>query len=283
MATSSRTDALILIKKERDVAKATQTNSQNAKISAASSSSSPDQDYFSSDVTLINSLLDKATVELQVLFKMRDNHILFRYLDGGQQARKIAEQRNNVVAILQQAKTAIDRVPRIPKQEKMRSNIQSKFTAVIQAILSQLTKSDIETEKALRTSTISGDEDEEDVKAHEYSLGFRDVESERITSTRAIIDQRERDIRQIANDVEELHEIFRDVNTMVVEQGVMLDTIDTNIDMSNTDIGYATEEIKTAKKYAPGISKCLVPVLVAVLILAIVSVTLIVLKMKSGK
>ncbi|CAG9993776.1 unnamed protein product [Clonostachys byssicola] len=68
-------------------------------------------------------------------------------------------------------------------------------------------------------------------------------------SNDAVIAQREREIEDIAQGIIELSDLFRDLQTMVIDQGTMLDRIDYNVERMNTDVKAADVEIKAASGY----------------------------------
>jgi syntaxin 16 len=62
-------------------------------------------------------------------------------------------------------------------------------------------------------------------------------------SNEAVIDQREREINQIAKSIYQLADIFRDLQTLVIDQGTMLDRIDYNIEQTNVQVQHAVVEL----------------------------------------
>lgn len=68
-------------------------------------------------------------------------------------------------------------------------------------------------------------------------------------SNDAVIAQREREIEDIAQGIIELSDLFRDLQTMVIDQGTMLDRIDYNVERMNTDVKGAEKELKVASGY----------------------------------
>ncbi|KAF4121790.1 syntaxin 16 [Geosmithia morbida] len=69
------------------------------------------------------------------------------------------------------------------------------------------------------------------------------------SSNDAVIAQREREIEDIAQGIIELSDLFRDLQTMVIDQGTMLDRIDYNVERMHTDVKGAEREVKIASGY----------------------------------
>lgn len=68
-------------------------------------------------------------------------------------------------------------------------------------------------------------------------------------SNDAEIAYREREIEEIAQGIIELADLFRDLQTMVIDQGTMLDRIDYNVERMNEDVKGADKELKVASGY----------------------------------
>ncbi|KAN0075826.1 t-SNARE [Elaphomyces granulatus] len=61
--------------------------------------------------------------------------------------------------------------------------------------------------------------------------------------------QREREINDIARGIIELSDIFRELQTMIIDQGTMLDRIDYNVEKMGTEVKAADQELKVATGY----------------------------------
>lgn len=59
----------------------------------------------------------------------------------------------------------------------------------------------------------------------------------------AAIEQREQEINDIAKGIIELSDIFRELQTMVIDQGTMLDRIDYNVEQMGTEVKAADKEL----------------------------------------
>lgn len=93
----------------------------------------------------------------------------------------------------------------------------------------------------------------------------------------SLIVEREGEIRQIEQSVGELNELFRDVATMVREQGENLDMIDANVDRTLGDTRGADLELRSASRYqksARNKACCLLLILAIVLIIIVLAVVL---------
>ncbi|KAI4100048.1 MAG: hypothetical protein L6R37_005688 [Teloschistes peruensis] len=71
----------------------------------------------------------------------------------------------------------------------------------------------------------------------------------RLNTNDAAIAQREREITDIAKGIIELADIFKELQTMVIDQGTMLDRIDYNVEKMNTDVKKADKELVVATGY----------------------------------
>jgi hypothetical protein len=67
----------------------------------------------------------------------------------------------------------------------------------------------------------------------------------RLQGNESVIAQREQEINDIANGIIELADIFKDLQTMVIDQGTMLDRIDYNVEKMTVDVKAAEKELTT--------------------------------------
>ncbi|TCD59887.1 hypothetical protein EIP91_011254, partial [Steccherinum ochraceum] len=92
----------------------------------------------------------------------------------------------------------------------------------------------------------------------------------------SLIQEREVEIREIETGIHELSEIFRDLGTLVQEQGGMLDNIESNISSIAVDTAGAAEELTTAHEYQRRAGRralCLMLVLVVVVAVVLLACT----------
>jgi len=82
----------------------------------------------------------------------------------------------------------------------------------------------------------------------------------------SMIAQREREIEDIAQGIIELANIFQELQTMVIDQGSMLDRIDYNVENMSRDVKEADKELKVASGYQRKTIKRKIMLLLAILI-----------------
>ncbi len=70
-----------------------------------------------------------------------------------------------------------------------------------------------------------------------------------LTSNDAAIMQREKEIMDIAQGIIELADIFKELQTMIIDQGTMLDRIDYNVERMAVDVKAADKELTVATGY----------------------------------
>ncbi|RYP47084.1 hypothetical protein DL768_006811 [Monosporascus sp. mg162] len=97
----------------------------------------------------------------------------------------------------------------------------------------------------------------------------------------AAIAQREREIEDIAQGIIELSDLFRDLHTMVIDQGTMLDRIDYNVERMAVDVKAADRELVVAAGYQRRTTKRRLILLLLLLIAG--AIILLVLKPKRNR
>ncbi|PWZ01218.1 t-SNARE [Testicularia cyperi] len=90
------------------------------------------------------------------------------------------------------------------------------------------------------------------------------------------IQQRSREIDEIAKSIQELAQLFGDLQTLVIDQGTMLDRIDYNVELMSREMQGAVQELETATRYQrrTGRRQC---ILFLILLIAVL-ITLIIVK-----
>ncbi|XP_048351838.1 syntaxin-16 isoform X4 [Sphaerodactylus townsendi] len=104
-----------------------------------------------------------------------------------------------------------------------------------------------------------------------YDRGFTDDQLVLVEQNTLLVEEREREIRQIVQSISDLNEIFRDLGAMIVEQGTVMDRIDYNVEQSCVKTEEGLKQLHKAEQYQKKNRKMLV-----ILILFVVVVVLII-------
>ncbi|KAF2225137.1 t-SNARE [Elsinoe ampelina] len=96
------------------------------------------------------------------------------------------------------------------------------------------------------------------------------------------IQQREREIEQIAQGIIDLANIFQDLQTMVIDQGTMLDRIDYNVEKMATEVKEADKELTVATGYQKKSTKRKIILLLVLLVVGMFILILVKPKRRDG-
>lgn len=107
---------------------------------------------------------------------------------------------------------------------------------------------------------------DEDVSYSQSAL----QQSATLTSNDVAIQQREREITDIARGILELADIFKELQTMVIDQGTMLDRIDYNVEQLNTHVKAAEKEMNIAQGYQKKYTKRKIIFLLVLIIIGMI-------------
>eukprot|EP01006_Ploeotia_vitrea_P010954 TRINITY_DN28_c0_g1_i1.p1 TRINITY_DN28_c0_g1~~TRINITY_DN28_c0_g1_i1.p1 ORF type:complete len:310 (-),score=30.79 TRINITY_DN28_c0_g1_i1:100-1029(-) len=93
-------------------------------------------------------------------------------------------------------------------------------------------------------------EDEQAELALEYmEKGFTQEQIQDMFHKKKLNQERDEDLARIYATIVDLHEMFKDLNALVIQQGSLVDRIDYNIDETATEVHQANKELVEAQKY----------------------------------
>jgi syntaxin 16 len=133
----------------------------------------------------------------------------------------------------------------------------------------------LEKQKAVKDRWAGGERQREveermsrDVEMNEYlQRGCTQEQIDSIMLNNRMVEERDAEFQGILTSIKGLHEMFQDVNTLVIEQGTMLDRIDYNMTVTHERIVKGRKElVKAAKHQEAGTFKLCVLLLVVLII-----------------
>jgi syntaxin 16 len=78
---------------------------------------------------------------------------------------------------------------------------------------------------------------------------FNDAQLEVVQSNEREISKREKEINQITKSINSLAEVFKDIQTMVIDQGTILDRIDYNVETTVVNLQQANQELQKSSDH----------------------------------
>jgi len=102
--------------------------------------------------------------------------------------------------------------------------------------------------------------------------GFTEEEMAQLQEVEQNASEREREIIKIAQSINDLAAIFRELSVLVIEQGTVLDRIDYNVEQALVKVEAGVDELKKADKYSAQARtcKCIAALSLIVIILTII-------------
>ena len=124
---------------------------------------------------------------------------------------------------------------------------------------------------------------DEDIANKSFSMKKNDEEENKnsndFLSTQENYSQlrkRDQDLTNLLNSVNELAQIFKDMQTLVMEQGTILDRIDYNIEVASTNVSKGKKNITKADKYMK--NNCFRNVIIVLIVIIFIEALLLVFK-----
>nr|KAG5712189.1 hypothetical protein BaRGS_014539 [Batillaria attramentaria] len=104
-----------------------------------------------------------------------------------------------------------------------------------------------------------------------YDKGFTTAQMQMVEENSSVMQHREQEIAKIVRSIQDLNDIFKDVASMIVDQGTILDRIDYNIEHATVQVDKGLQQLQKAEKYQKKNRKML-----CIMVLALVIVILII-------
>lgn len=161
-------------------------------------------------------------------------------------------------------------------------NLQSRSAVTLSQLYTQFRKSQKQYVARLKgqeafTSDVIQVDDDDDVD----SIGFTDNQKQTIAVTDDLLEERRQEIARIVESIEDLAVLFKDLQTLVIDQGTVLDRIDYNIEQAQAHVEQAVVELKKAEDHQKR-SKLMLCIYLLVILIGGLAVGLIIKKSKKN-
>lgn len=102
----------------------------------------------------------------------------------------------------------------------------------------------------------------------EYDPGFSDMQAMKVDNLTSMIDERDREVQNIVQSINELAQIMKDLSVLVIDQGTILDRIDYNMEQTAMKVEEGVRQLEKAerKQKQSGMALCVMLLLVAIVV-----------------
>ncbi|WFD23760.1 t-SNARE affecting a late Golgi compartment protein 2 [Malassezia equina] len=246
----------------------------------------------------VDMILNAMIPKLAQLDRLHSQHLLPSFDDKSDQKRVIEDLTDDItrdfrraseqVAKLAKQTTEMLRSERLSKPEVTAArNAQTALATRVQHMssvfrqkqstyLRKLQGMEIQEPKKTATWLLNDEESVQDDVAL-VSTQWQQSEQALINTNDGLqeIQERDREVQQIATSITELAQLFQDLNVLVIEQGSMLDRIDYNIDSMATDMQQSSAELGRAMHYQAGAGRRALILLLLLCIALVIAILLI--------
>ncbi|WFD48540.1 t-SNARE affecting a late Golgi compartment protein 2 [Malassezia furfur] len=232
----------------------------------------------------VDALLESMTPKLAELDRLHAKHLLPSFVDKTEQERQIESLTSEITSDFRRASQHIARLASQTTQAMRTKTLQGhEITAARNAQTALATRvqqmsslfrrkqslylrrlQGMEVQDAEKravadphaASLLSSEMAQEDMELSKKLQSQSGMQTSLLLDTQdsdlAAIQERDREITQIAQSISELAQLFQDLSAMVIEQGTMLDRIDYNIDTMATNMQQSTVQLTQAMHYQAG-------------------------------
>jgi len=220
---------------------------------------------------------------MEELAESHKNHLLPQFgpddkIDEEQTIEILTE---NITRMFQAAQGKVQKLGSVPlhkQEESVRKNLQSQLASQLQELSVSFRKTQKDYLQRLKGRQQKGKklpvDDEDDGREARFEGGFTEGQSHKTVQAEIMVEQREKEILQIAKSINDLAAIFKDLSTLVIEQGTILDRIDFNIEQTSHNTKEGVKQLVQAQNQQKGYRNKLIMLLLCIGVLVMLAVVL---------
>jgi len=224
--------------------------------------------------------LTKIKTKLVDLAEQHKKHLLPGFDDRLEEEHAIEILTGEITKLFHQSQVKIKQIGNdeklSPEEKVMKQNIQSTLAAQLQELSVTFRSNQKGYLRNLQSRAKKGGfykPEDMDLEVDE-ERGLTKEQLSKIDDSDKVITERERDILKIAKSINELAEIFNDMNILVIDQGTILDRIDYNLEQTDLFVEEGVNELQHAskeqKKYRTKLCIFLLLILILCMVIVII-------------
>ncbi|KAK4751117.1 hypothetical protein SAY87_004599 [Trapa incisa] len=204
--------------------------------------------------------VQSARIKMVELGKAHAKALMPSFGDGKEDQRLIESLTQEITDLIKRSDKNLQRLysPGTSEDSNLRKNVQRSLGTQLQGLSIELRKKQSAYLNRLKqqkegqdgadfemnfigTRSRTDDDDSDD-------MGFNEHQMDRLKKSEAITVEREREIQQVVESVNELAEIMKDLSYLVIDQGTIVDRIDYNVQNVASTVEKGLKELQKAER-----------------------------------
>ncbi|XP_062083484.1 tlg2p-like protein a isoform X1 [Humulus lupulus] len=214
--------------------------------------------------------IQRARIKMSELFKAHGKALMPSFGDGREDQRTIEALTQEITNLLRKSEKRLQRFSARGSSEEsnVMKNVQRSLATDLQNLSMDLRKKQSTYLKRLRQQKEGQDgvDLEMNLNDNKYRLddddfgdvGLSDHQVSKLKKSEKFTEEREREIKQVVESVNELAQIMKDLSVLVIDQGTIVDRIDYNIQGVSASVEEGLKQLQKAEKTQKkgGMVKC---------------------------
>ena len=202
--------------------------------------------YWVEDIERVRADLDDIEKKINALENIYKDRVSAVFDDKVKQCdAQIASYTQNLTRIFHKCETRLKNLQKRQytndTEERIFKNVQKGLASRLQELSMSYRKKQKQFFQKLRSVGTTGEDDDL------IETGFNQSQKGAMDMMRREAQSREQEIQQIAKSAQELAQIFKDLNQLVIEQGTIVDRIDYNMDQAVTKVREGLQQVVKAE------------------------------------
>ncbi|GAB4855627.1 Syntaxin-43 [Ancistrocladus abbreviatus] len=204
--------------------------------------------------------VQRARVKVAELAKAHAKALMPSFGDGKEDQHRIEVLTQEITNLLKKSEKRLQRLASTGPSEdsNVRKNVQRSLATDLQNLSMELRKKQSAYLKRLRQQKEGQDSFDLEMNLNGSKsriedddlddLGFSEVQLAKIKKSEAFTEEREREIQQVVESVNELAQIMKDLSVLVIDQGTIIDRIDYNIQNVAVSVEEGFKQLQRAER-----------------------------------
>ncbi|KAK4802884.1 hypothetical protein SAY86_001087 [Trapa natans] len=203
--------------------------------------------------------LQRARVKMVELAKAHAKALMPSFGDGKEDQRLIEGLSREITELLRRSEKQLMRLSAAGPSEdsNVRKNVQRSLATDLQSLSMDLRKKQSTYLKRLRQQKEGQDGVDLEINMRGNGsqmeddfgdMGFSEHQMAKLKKNEALTEEREREIQQVVQSVNDLAQIMKDLSVLVIDQGTIVDRIDYNIQNVATTVDEGLKQLQKAER-----------------------------------